>query len=358
MIITRTPYRISFFGGGSDYPTWLEDHDGAVLATTIDKYCYISNRYLPPFFQHRFRVVWSRIEECKTVDEIVHPAVKAVLSDWKFDDGLEIHHEGDLPARSGIGSSSAFTVGFLNSMLALTGRQSSPSELAKEAIRFEHDVMKESVGRQDQITTAFGGFNKITFAGDGEFAVNPVSVTPQRLDELNQHLLLVYTGISRTASKTAERYVGNLKVQSANIYRMIELVDEAQEILTSDAPIVEFGRLLNETWRRKKEISADISNEKIDEIFESAAGAGAVGGKLLGAGAGGFVLIFVSPEQRATVIERLSNLITVPFRFEDKGSQVVFVDPMEKYPTSPAAAAIKLQSGLSAIFDTRRGSNR
>lgn len=358
MIITRTPYRISFFGGGSDYPTWLEEHDGAVLATTIDKYCYISNRYLPPFFEHRFRVVWSRIEECKTVDEIVHPAVKAVLTDWKFDDGLEIHHEGDLPARSGMGSSSAFTVGFLNSMLALTGRQSSPSELAKEAIRFEHDVMNESVGRQDQISTAFGGFNKITFSSNGEFTVNPVAVTSQRLEELNQHLLLVYTGISRTASKTAERYLDNLKTKSANIYRMIELVDEAQEILTSDEPIVEFGRLLDETWRRKKEISVDISNDKIDDIFESAKRAGAVGGKLLGAGAGGFMLIFVSPEQRASVIERLSNLIAVPFRFEDKGSQVVFIDPMEKYSASPATVGIKLRSGLSGIFDARRGSNR
>ncbi len=295
MIITRTPYRISFFGGGSDYPTWLDENQGAVLATTIDKYCHITTRYLPPFFEHKFRVVWSRIEECTSIDQITHPAVKAVLTDLNIKDGLEIHHEGDLPARSGMGSSSAFTVGLLNSMMALTDRELTTASLATEAIRFEHEVMKESVGRQDQIAAAFGGFNRIEFQNNKDFSVNPVNASQERLKKLNQQLLLVYTGISRTASETAGNYVAGLKAKSNNINRMIELVGEAEDVLTSGAPIEEFGHLLHETWRRKKEISRNISNPTIDEIFDAATSEGAIGGKLLGAGAGGFMLIFVSP---------------------------------------------------------------
>jgi D-glycero-alpha-D-manno-heptose-7-phosphate kinase len=334
MIITRTPYRISFFGGGSDYPTWLDENQGAVLATTIDKYCHITTRYLPPFFEHKFRVVWSRIEECTSIDQITHPAVKAVLTDLNIKDGLEIHHEGDLPARSGMGSSSAFTVGLLNSMMALTDRELTTASLATEAIRFEHEVMKESVGRQDQIAAAFGGFNRIEFQNNKDFSVNPVNASQERLKKLNQQLLLVYTGISRTASETAGNYVAGLKAKSNNINRMIELVGEAEDVLTSGAPIEEFGHLLHETWRRKKEISRNISNPTIDEIFDAATSEGAIGGKLLGAGAGGFMLIFVSPERRNDVIQRLSKLVTVPFKFENKGSHVLLNSPMEKYPAT------------------------
>lgn len=357
MIIARTPYRISFFGGGSDYPTWLDENPGAVLATTIDKYCYITNRYLPPFFEHKFRVVWSRIEEIKSVAEIEHPVVKAVLTDWNFQHGLEIHHEGDLPARSGMGSSSAFTVGFINSMTTFMGKEISTEDLAKEAIRFEHDVMKESVGRQDQIATAFGGFNKISFANNQDFSVDPVNASPERLDELNRHLLLVYTGIARTASETAVRYVDNLKAKSANIHRMIEMVDEAEEVLTSNAPITDFGQMLDETWRRKKEISGDISNAAIDEIFESAKSAGALSGKLLGAGAGGFTLIFVPPERRQNVIDRLSGLITVPFKFDKNGSQIAIADRMEQYPQSSSSLVSEPRHGRSDIFEAQQGTS-
>jgi D-glycero-alpha-D-manno-heptose-7-phosphate kinase len=358
MIITRTPYRISFFGGGSDYPTWLDEHRGMVLVTTIDKYCYITNRYLPPFFKHRFRVVWSRIEEVRSAHEIKHPAIRAVLTDWEFNDGLEIHHEGDLPARSGLGSSSAFTVGFLNSMMSLTGKESSPAILAQEAIRFEHDVMKESVGRQDQIATSFGGFNKITFEDNLGYSLDPTGASPERLEELNQHLILVYTGISRTASETAVHYVNTLKAKSANIYRMIELVDEAEKILTSGTPIEEFGQLIDETWQRKKDLSDNISNSSIDEMLDSAKSAGAIGGKLLGAGAGGFLLIFVSPEKRNNVIERLSKLITVPFKFENKGSQAAMIDRTEKYPDLADTPARELQPRMMDIFDAQQGATK
>jgi D-glycero-alpha-D-manno-heptose-7-phosphate kinase len=348
MIITRTPFRISFFGGGSDYPSWFEEEGGSVLVTTIDKYCYITARYLPPFFQHRYRIMWSEIEMCSTVDEIHHPVIKAVLNDWKFNRGLEIHHDADLPARSGIGSSSAFTVGFLRAMHALAENSIDVSDLADQAIRMEQDVLKETVGCQDQVSTAFGGFNRIDFAKGRKYAVTPVAAPAARITELNDHMILIYTGIPRTASEIADAYVGQLKSQSKNIYKMMELVGTAQELIAGSGPIGEFGTLLDETWKRKKEISGRISNNEVDSIYESAQQAGAIGGKLLGAGGGGFMLLFVPPEKRSDVLERLSSLVAVPFKFETEGSKTIFVDSQEDYFSGGAVEQMTATSTTSS----------
>ena len=233
MIISRTPFRVSFFGGGTDYPEWYREHGGAVLATTIDKYCYISIRELPPFFDHRFRVVYSIVENVREISEIQHPAVRGVLEWLKVVKGLEIHHDGDLPARSGLGSSSAFTVGLLNAVHALDGRHISKESLASEAIHVEHCVLHEHVGLQDQISSAFGGFNHITLAQNGTYSVSPMVLPRARLEALQNHLLLVFTGISRTADAVAETIVGNLKNKSSDMQTMQQMVDHAIEILSS-----------------------------------------------------------------------------------------------------------------------------
>ena len=328
MIISRTPFRVSFFGGGSDYPRWFQEHGGSVLAATIDKYCYISVRKLPPFFDHRFRVVYSVVENVREVREIAHPAVRAVLEWMQVDTGLEIHHDGDLPARAGLGSSSAFTVGFLNAMHALEGRRLSPDDLAAKAIHIEQIVLQESVGSQDQISAAFGGFNHITFRRDGSFQVNPAIVPPGRVDALQDHLMLLFTGISRTAAEVAAVTIDNLARCGDRLQTMAAMVETSLDILSSArADIVDFGRLLHESWMIKRSLNHRVSNPTIDALYEAARQAGAVGGKLLGAGGGGFLLLFVKPEDRAHVRERLGRLIEVPFRFESSGSRVVLYQP-------------------------------
>jgi D-glycero-alpha-D-manno-heptose-7-phosphate kinase len=328
MIITRTPFRVSFFGGGTDYPDWFHEHGGAVVATTIDKYCYISVRELPPFFDHRFRVVYSIVENVKDVSEIAHPAVRAVLQRLNTDKGLEIHHDGDLPARSGLGSSSAFTVGLLGAMHALNGRYTTKEALAAEAIHVEQCLLREPVGLQDQISAAFGGFNHINFRADGTYDVQPVILPRERLAALQDHLLLVFTGISRLAPEVAQTVISNLKTRSEELTAMHQMVAQAIDILSSPAAdIVEFGRLLNESWILKRRLSDRVSNAAVDSLYDTAMRAGAIGGKLLGAGGGGFVLLFVRPEQRARVREALRDLITVPFKFEMSGCRVVLYQP-------------------------------
>ena len=328
MIISRTPFRVSFFGGGTDYPDWYREHGGAVLATTIDKYCYISVRELPPFFDHKFRVVYSLVENVKEVREINHPAVRAVLERLQPAKGLEIHHDGDLPARSGLGSSSAFTVGLLGAMHALDGRYTPKDALASEAIYVEQCLLREPVGLQDQISAAFGGFNRITFRHDGTYEVNPMILPRERLNALQDHLLLVFTGISRTSADVAETIVTNLGKRVEELKVLQQMVDHAVEILSSPtASLDEFGRLLNENWQLKRRLSDRVSNGTIDNLFETAIRAGAVGAKLLGAGGGGFMLLFVKPEDRARVGEALRGLIAVPFRFETSGCRIVLYQP-------------------------------
>lgn len=328
MIISRTPFRVSFFGGGTDYPKWFRQHGGVVLATTIDKYCYISCRYLPPFFEHRYRIVYSRIETVKQIAEIDHPAVRAVLDTMKCETGLEIHHDGDLPARSGLGSSSSFTVGMINVLMALRGKHISKEEVAKLAIHIEQNVLKENVGSQDQVSAAYGGFNKIEFKPDESFRVTPVILPRERCDELQSHLMLFFTGLSRTASEIARSKIENIAVKQAELTRMKEMVDEAMSLLQSeDRPISAFGRLLDECWKYKRSLSTQVSTQEIDQIYATAMKAGAIGGKLLGAGGGGFMLLFVRPEDQANVREALRKFVHVPFAFEDSGSRIVLYQP-------------------------------
>jgi D-glycero-alpha-D-manno-heptose-7-phosphate kinase len=331
MIISRTPYRISFFGGGTDYPGWYRQHGGEVLATTIDKYCYITCRHLPPFFEHKYRVVYSRIEEVEQIDDIKHPAVRGILSHLAMSRGVEIHHDGDLPARSGMGSSSSFTVGVLNALHALSGRVRSKHQLAMEAIDIEQNVLRETVGSQDQVSAAYGGFNHIEFHQNGEVSVKPITISRARLGELDSHLMLFYSGIKRTASDVATSYVEKIGDKKRQLRILRDMVREAVEILSSDRPIRTFGELLNEAWMTKRSLSSVVSNDDIDTIYADAISEGAVGGKLLGAGGGGFVLLFVPPERQEAVRQKLSRLLHVPFRFEYAGSQVIFYDVESDY---------------------------
>jgi D-glycero-alpha-D-manno-heptose-7-phosphate kinase len=328
MIISRTPYRISFLGGGTDYHTWYQKHGGAVLSTTINHFCYLQCRILPPFFEHNSRIVWSKLEEVLEIADIQHPAVKAVLEYLDLNQ-VEINHIGDLPARSGLGSSSAFTVGLLNCMYGLRGMISSKRELACEAIHIERHILKENVGVQDQIATAYGGLNKITIHPDGNFEVSPLMLPYSRTKQLHDHMLLFFTGISRTASDIAADKIKSIPNKAQELHRMREMVDEAERLLHSQENITSFGELLHEAWMLKRSISSKISPEFIDVIYDKAREAGAIGGKLLGAGGGGFMLFFVAPENKPRVCEALKDLLLVPFELETSGSQIIFYDHLQ-----------------------------
>ncbi len=341
MIISRTPFRISFFGGGTDYPDWYRKHGGAVLATTIDKYCYITARHLPPFFEHRICLVYSKIEYCQTIEEIAHPSVREVLRFLDVQRGVEIHHDGDIPARSGMGSSSAFTVGLLHALYALKGQMVSKHQLAMESVHLEQDVLKETVGSQDQVLAAYGGFNHITFAPNGEISVRPVTLSRERMQELNAHLMLFYTGIKRTASTIADTYVNDIDDKRRQLRLMRELVDEGVSILGGGQDLGGFGELLHEAWQAKRSLSAKVSNSYVDDIYDQARAAGAIGGKLIGAGGGGFIVFFAPPERHAAIRERLAKLIHVPVKFEFGGSQIIFFEREEDYSAEEQARSAR-----------------
>jgi len=328
MIISRTPFRVSFFGGGTDYPAWYRQHSGAVIGTAIDKYCYITARNLPPLFEHKHRIVYSQIENVKNIEDIQHPAVRAILQEFSIDEGLEIHHDGDLPARSGLGSSSSFTVGLVNVLYALRGQMITKKELGQEAIRIEQEVIKESVGSQDQIWAAHGGLSRINFSSDGDIEVCPLIVSADRRIELENSLTLFFSGISRTADAIAKKQIANMEAKAANLHRIYEMVDEATNILHDKrADISEFGKLMTESWRLKRDISVEVSNDRIDEIFDAAMDAGAIGGKLLGAGGGGFFLFMSAPNRRDALRERLRGLVDVTFKLAAEGSKIVVYEP-------------------------------
>lgn len=331
MIISRTPFRISFFGGGTDYPTWYRDHGGAVLAGTIDKYCYLTCRYLPPFFEHRYRVVYSFIENVQSIEEIKHPAAREVLRYLKMDRGVEIHHDGDLPARSGMGSSSAFTVGLLHAVHALRGQMVSKLQLSRESIIVEQELLKETVGSQDQVMAAYGGLNHVAFHQSGEITVRPVILPPARLLEFNAHLMLLYTGIQRTASDVAAGYASNFDARRRELRIIAGLVDEGISVLSTNGDMLQFGRLLHEGWVAKRTLGNAVTNSSVDAIYNDARDAGAIGGKLLGAGGGGFILLFVPPDRHEAVKARLDGLIHVPFCFERFGSQIIFYESDTDY---------------------------
>ncbi len=328
MVITRTPFRISFFGGGTDYPAWFENYGkGAVLSTAIDKHCYLTCRYLPPFFDFKTRVVWSKIENVKNHDEIEHSSVRETLKFLNIQKGLEIHHAGDLPARSGMGTNSSFTVGLLNALHALNGKMVNKKQLALDAIHVDQERLKENVGCQDHVAAAFGGFNKIEFGGSDKIAVQPIVLNSKRFNSFQDHLMLFFTGIVRNASDVAAEQIKNTHQKTQELKTMLQMVDEAIKILSGNYPLDDFGKLLNESWKIKRSLTSQVSNSDIDEIYETGVKNGALGGKLLGAGGGGFILFFVKPELQRRVKEALKNLLYVPFRFENSGSQIIYYAP-------------------------------
>lgn len=327
MVISRTPFRISFFGGGTDYPAWYMENGGAVLATTINKYCYISCRYLPPFFDHKSRIIWSKMEYVNNISEIQHPSVRECLRFLNIDKGVEIHHDGDLPARTGMGSSSSFTVGLLHALYSLKGVMPTKRQLALDAIHLEQEVMRESVGSQDQAQVAFGGVNLIEFGGKEHIQVRPVTVNPQRIKFFQEHLMLFFTGFSRTASEIAAEQIKETPGKKKELKLMYGMVGKAIEILNGNGGLLEFGKLLDESWQIKRSLTDKISTPLIDDIYSAAVGAGALGGKLLGAGGGGFILIFAEPKTHAAIREKLKELLYVPFKFENLGSQIIFYSP-------------------------------
>lgn len=319
-VIARSPYRVSFFGGGTDYPVWYRENPGAVLATSIDKYCYLMCRWLPPFFEHKHTVTWSQVERTQEIDEIRHPSIRETLKFMGINQGIDIHHTGDLPARAGMGTSSAFTVTLLNALYTLRKIKVNKMALALDAIYIEQERIIENVGSQDQTTSAFGGFNRIDFS-EHDIEVKPIQ--SERLKDLERCLMLFFTGFSRTASRIAKEQVRRIEENKSILSRLYEMVGEGIEILGSKANLSEFGKLLGEGWRLKKGLHKNVSTDYIDYLYSNAISAGAVGGKLLGAGSGGFLLFFVEPDLQPRVKERLS-LLHVPFKFESKGSQIIF----------------------------------
>jgi D-glycero-alpha-D-manno-heptose-7-phosphate kinase len=328
MIISRTPFRISLFGGGTDYPAWFREHGGAVLGTAINKYTYISVRKLPPFFEHRYRIAYYRLEYVREIGEIMHPVVREVLTEIQSGEGLEIHSDSDLPARSGLGSSSAFTVGFLHALSALSGRMVTKSELGREAIRVEQELLKEAVGCQDQLWAAFGGFNHITFSPADDFEVNPIILGRDRRDQLMQSMMLFFTGFSRNASDIAQNQIANMPYRTQQLRGIQAMVGDALTILQKDANLIRsLGELLHESWCLKRELAESVSTPTVDEMYEAARKAGAIGGKLLGAGGGGFMIFLVEPERRQHVRERLADFIHVPVDVDHDGSKIVLYQP-------------------------------
>jgi len=326
VVITRTPFRVSFFGGGTDYPGWYLKEGGAVLSTAIDKYCYITARYRPPFFPTIHRVVWSHIELVQSISEILHPAVRESLRMLDFDDshGIEIMHQGDLPARTGMGSSSSFAVGLILALKVLRGQTISQEDLYLRAIELEQDWLKDNVGSQDQVAVAVGGMNVIRFDTDGAIDAEKVNVSKQRLNGLNSRLMMFYTGSSRLSSEVAGDVVSNLADRAMVLREMKDLVFEAQAILESTSrDLDDFGRLMNVTWNLKKKLSTKISNSKIDDIYSAAQKAGALGGKLLGAGHSGFMMMYVPLDKREEVRKALNEFMEVPFNFEMQGARVM-----------------------------------
>ena len=324
MIISKTPFRVSFFGGGTDYPDYIKEHGGSVLSSAIDKYAYISCRKLPPFFEHKHRIVYSKIEEVINNNDIKHPAGKSILNYLNINEGLEIHYDGDLPARSGIGSSSSFTVGLLHVLFKYLNLEISEKELAKKAIYVEQSVIKETVGCQDQIAASFGGLNHINFLKNGEFEVVPIQIENDRLENLENNLFIVFSGISRYASEAAKAKVKNLEKVKVQLKEMKKFVFEGINILENKSKSLDdFGELLNESWILKKGLSEKITNPKIDNLYSIAMEAGASGGKLLGAGGGGFLLFYVNKKYQKDFIESVSSSTAVPIKVDREGSKII-----------------------------------
>ena len=325
MIISRTPFRISFFGGGTDYPAWYENHGGMVLNATINKYAYITVRELPPFFDYKYRIQYYLKEEVGSLDEIKHPVVREAAKLLNISKGLEIVHNADLPARSGLGSSSTFTVGMFHALYAMKNRMVTKRELALSAINLEQNIIGEAVGSQDQTAAAFGGLNLISFNKQSTFEVQTLTVSQQRINELQDNLLLCFTGFSRTAEKVAKAQIKATPKKEKELNMMLDILNEAKNtILDKNCSLDNFGELLNKQWHLKRELTNQITNNEIDEIYNKGMNAGAIGGKLLGAGGGGFLLFYAKKENHEKIKSALKDKLFVPFRFEKTGSQIIY----------------------------------
>jgi len=317
---------MSFFGGGTDFSGFYNEHGGAVLSTTFDKYCYVTVRHLPRFFDYKTHLTYSKTEYVNSYEEIEHPAIRNAMQ-WLDMHEIRLTYESDLPARSGLGTSSSFAVGMLEAFYALKGQYADKRKLADDAIYLERTLCAEAGGVQDQIAASFGGFNRINFSAEG-YTVNPVIIAPERKKLLNDRLMLFFTGFSRFSSDIQKNTEKSMKDKTQQLIQMYELVDKAEQVLVNkDADLDDFGRLLDYTWHLKRGISSGISTGSIDEQYETAMKAGALGGKLLGAGGGGFLLFYVPSEKQATVRTALKDLLYVPFKFENDGTKIIFYNP-------------------------------
>ena len=332
MIITQTPFRMSFFGGGTDFPDFYREHGGAVISTTFDKYCYVNVRHLPRFFDYSTELSYARTERVKRVEDIEHPAIREAMKHLDMHE-IRLTYEADLPARSGLGTSSSFAVGMLNAFYALKGKYADKRKLADDAIFLERVLCNESGGVQDQTAASFGGMNRINFNAEG-YTVNPVIISPERKKLLNRNLMLFFTGFSRFSSDIQVAAEKNLKSKQNQLLEMLSLVDDAEKILTSKTDLEEFGRLLDYTWQLKRGITDKVSTDSIDAVYSRALQAGATGGKLLGAGGGGFLLFYVDPDKQENVRKALENLLYVPFEFENGGTRVIHYTPESYEPVN------------------------
>lgn len=323
MVITQTPFRMSFFGGGTDFPGFFKEYGGSVISTTFDKYCYVIANHLPGFFDYKYQVTYNIIERTKEVDEIKHPLVRELMKYLDMRD-LRVSYEADLPARTGLGTSSAFAVGLLSAFYSIKGKYVDKRKLADDAIYAERILCNESGGWQDQIASAFGGLNRIDFNASG-YQVSPLLMREERKEQLNDNLLLYFTGVSRFSSDIQKDHEKSFHEKRSQLLEMKALVDDAQRILTSKSTdLSEFGKLLDYAWKLKRGITSKISTNEIDEIYAKALKAGAIGGKLLGAGGGGFLLFYVEKDKQQSVMEALDGMLNVPFRFENYGTRIMY----------------------------------
>lgn len=326
MIITKTPFRMSFFGGGTDIEDYFKQHKGAVLSTTFDKYCYVTVRHLPRFFDYSTDLTYSKNERVNKVDDIEHPAIRNAMKMLDMHE-LRLTYDSDLPARSGLGTSSSFAVGMLNAFYGLKGKYADKKKLADEAIYLERVLCDEVGGWQDQIAVSFGGLNRIDFGPEG-YVVSPIIISPQRKRLLNQRLLMFFTGFSRFSSDIQRINVTNAEDRLKKLQMMYSLVDEAEKVLTdSSIDLDEFGRLMDVTWKLKRQTGEAISTDNIDALYQKGVEAGAVGGKLLGAGGGGFLLFYVPEDRQESVLSAMSDLLYIPFEFENEGTKIIYYSP-------------------------------
>lgn len=336
MIITKTPFRMSFFGGGTDMAEFFRQYGGAVLSTTFDKYCYVNVRHLPRFFDYTTELSYSKTERVTDIEDIEHPAIRNAMKMLNMHE-IRLTYEADLPARSGLGTSSSFAVGMLNAFYALKGKYVDKKRLADEAIYLERVLCAEAGGWQDQIAASFGGFNRINFSADG-YEVMPVIISPERKSRLNDNLLMFFTGFTRFSSDVQKANKQGYHDKTAELKEMLSLVDDAERVLTDKtADLDDFGRLLDHTWKLKRQTGAAISTDSIDALYSKGIAAGALGGKLLGAGGGGFLVFYVQPDYRESVMNAMSDLLYIPFRFEDGGTRVIHYSPEEYVPKNSSS---------------------